>query len=147
MQLINTAAFGEQAIDPETLIHFPEGIVGFEDCTRFKLFHEEGGEGLVHWLQSADQPELSLSVVDPSRFGIGYSFELDDRETALLALDSPEDVLVLILLYRQPDQGGIQGAVGSPLIINVKSLKGLQKVLENVESSAPLGAPSRPALH
>ncbi len=69
MQLINTAAFGEQAIDPDTLIHFPEGIVGFEDCTRFKLFHEEGGEGLVHWLQSADRPELSLSVADPRASG------------------------------------------------------------------------------
>lgn len=140
MQILPTAAFGEQAIDPDTLIHFPEGIVGFEDCTRFKLFHEEGGDELVHWLQSADRPELSLSVADPARFGIHYDFALDDREIAVLGLEQPEDALVLLILYKKPEQPGIHGAIGAPLVVNVKTRKGLQKVLDNIESGALLNA-------
>ena len=147
MPALPTAAFGEQAIDPDTLIHFPEGIVGFEDCTRFKLFHEEGGEDLVHWLQSADRAELSLSVADPTRFGIHYDFALDDRETALLELEQPEDALILLVLYKKAEQPGIHGAIGAPLVVNVKARKGLQKVLDNIESGALLSALVRDNTH
>jgi flagellar assembly factor FliW len=145
MQLINTIAFGEQSVDPETFLHFPEGIAGFEDCTRFKLFHEDGGEGIVHWLQSADREDLSLSVADPAQLGIGYDFALDDRESTLLGLDRPEDALVLIVLYREPEHGRVGGAVGAPLVINVKSRKGFQKILQSVEPGALLSAPVQPA--
>ena len=145
MQLINTAAFGEQPIDPETLIHFPEGIAGFEDCTRFKLFHEEGGEGIVHWLQSADREDLSLSVADPAQLGINYDFALDDREAGLLELEAPEDALVLIVLYREPEQAGIGGAVGAPLVVNVKARKGLQKILPGMDPGALLKSSVKPA--
>lgn len=138
MDLLHTAAFGEQPVDPDTLIHFPQGLVGFEDCTRFKLFHEEGGDGLVHWLQSADCEDLSLSVADPSRFGITYDFALDDHEIALIDLEQPEDALVLLVLYKKPDQPGIHGAIGAPLVINVKAQKGLQKILDSIESGALL---------
>ncbi len=145
MQLINTVAFGEQAVDPDTIIHFPEGIAGFEDCTRFKFFHEEGGEGIVHWLQSVDRGELSLSVADPVSLGINYDFTLDDREVELLELETAEDALVLIVLYREPQQSGIGGAVGAPLVVNVKSRKGLQKVLGDAEPGALLKAATPPA--
>ena len=40
-------------IDPESVFTFPDGIAGFEDCKRFKLFHEEG-KATVFWLQSLD---------------------------------------------------------------------------------------------
>ena len=47
-------------VDPQTLFAFPEGIAGFEDCKRFKLFHEEGlaSTPTVFWLQSVDDPEV-----------------------------------------------------------------------------------------
>ncbi|BBL76976.1 flagellar assembly protein FliW [Methylomagnum ishizawai] len=140
MQALPTLAFGEQPIDPDTLLHFPEGIVGFEDCTHFKLFHQEGGDELVHWLQSADRPDLSLSVADPVRFGIHYDFALDDREAALIGLERPEDAQVLLILYKKADQPGIHGAIGAPLVVNVKNRKALQKVLDNIESGALLNA-------
>lgn len=139
MQLLHTLAFGEQPIDPDTLIHFPAGLAGFEDCTHFKLFHEEGGEGLVHWLQAVERGDLSLSVADPTRFGLHYDFALDDREVELLGLDSPEDALVLLVLYKKPGQPGVHGAIGAPLVINAKTRKGLQKVLDNIESGVSLG--------
>ena len=56
-------------IDPETLFSFPEGIAGFEDCKRFKVFHEEG-KTTVFWLQSVDDvavARLAGRRVGPAR--------------------------------------------------------------------------------
>ena len=37
-------------VDPDTLFSFPQGLAGFEDCKRFKLFHEEGSRTDI-WIQ------------------------------------------------------------------------------------------------
>lgn len=143
MLSIKTASLGEQVFDPDTVIVFPHGIPGFEDCTRFKLFHEEEGNEVVHYLQSLDQTGLAFSVADPSQFHIYYQFVLDDEETSLLEFENPEDLLLLILLYKdemafvatQSGLPSIRGSINSPLLINIKSLKGIQKRLRNVEPS------------
>lgn len=138
--LIKTATFGEQVIDPNTVINFPRGLPGFDDCTRFKLFHREGGDPVIHWLQSLDHDEVMFSVADPTVFGITYAFSLTDEETALLGEGLPEDMLVLILLYRESDTAspGVKGSIKSPLVVNAKTLRGLQKGLVDIEPSVLL---------
>jgi flagellar assembly factor FliW len=146
MSSINTTSFGEINVDPDKIITFPQGIPGFHDCTRFTLIHEDGSEGIVHFLQSIDQGDLAFSVGEPSQFGIHYQFTLSDEETALLELERPEDALVLLLLYKDDDAAAqvragtppVRGAIDSPLVINVKSHKGLQKVLQNMQPSVLL---------
>lgn len=132
--LVKTAQFGELTVDPSTAIHFPSGLPGFEDCQRFKLFHEEGDNPLVYWLQSLDKPEVTFTVADPTEFGIHFDFTLNDAESALLGEGEATDILVLILLYKD-DSGSIKGSIKSPLVINAKTLKGLQKQLADIEPS------------
>ena len=135
--LVKTAVFGEQSVDPSTAIHFPNGLPGFEHCKQFKLFHQEGREPLVYWLQSLDQEDVLFSVADPTVFGINFDFTLNDEEAALIGPGAPEDMLVLILLYRDesgaPEASHVRGSIKSPLVVNVKTLKGLQKVLVDIE--------------
>ena len=139
---IKSSLFGEQTIDPETVIRFPEGLPGFENRTRFKLFHQEGSP-IIYWLQSLDDEELTFSVAHPSIFNINYSFVLTDAEEALLQLGSVDDVLVLILLHKDAsDQGSqhptIKGSIKSPLVINCAQRLGLQKILARMEQSITL---------
>ena len=47
---INSTVFGTQEINPEEVLTFPQGIPGFENSTRFKLFHEEKATPVVPWL-------------------------------------------------------------------------------------------------
>ncbi|HUL13534.1 MAG TPA: flagellar assembly protein FliW [Methylococcaceae bacterium] len=137
--LVKTAIFGEQMIDPNTAISFPQGLPGFNDCTRFKLFHQVGSDPVIYWLQSLDRDDVMFSVADPTVFGIHYDFSLTDDEVSLLGTGEPENMLVLILLYRDEAGGaqsaGIKGSIKSPLVINVKTLKGLQKTLMDIEPS------------
>lgn len=136
---IKSSFFGQQTIDPNTVISFPNGIPGFEDQTRFKLFHQEGDNPLIFWLQSLDDESLAFSVTQPSNFNINYNFALNDTEEALLGIEDIADTLILIILHKdESDQPTIKGSIKSPLVINCSKRIGLQKVLTQVEQSITL---------
>jgi flagellar assembly factor FliW len=136
---IKSSIFGEQTIDPNTIINFPNGIPGFEDQTRFKLFHQEGDNPLVFWLQSLDDESLAFSVAQPSIFNINYNFVLTDAEEAILEIKDTSDILILIMLHKDPsDQSAIKGSIKSPLVINSAKRIGLQKILTQVDQSITL---------
>lgn len=136
---IKSSFFGNQSIDPSTIISFPNGIPGFENQTRFKLFHQEGDNPLIFWLQSLDDENLTFSVAQPSLFNINYNFVLNDAEEATLGIEDTADVLILIILLKDAsDQPTIKGAIKSPLVINCTKRIGLQKVLTQVEQSITL---------
>ena len=119
-------------IDPETLFTFPLGIAGFEDCKRYKIFHEEG-KNTVFWLQSVDDTEVMFPIVAPEALDIEYQIELSDEECALIGMQSVVDVAVVVIVYRDEAQGGrIAANARSPLVLNLKDRKGMQKVLQDV---------------
>lgn len=122
-------------IDPDTLFTFPEGIAGFEGCKRFKLFHEEG-KATVFWLQSIDDSAVMFPIVAPEALDIEYQIELSDADCALIGLRSVDDAAVLLIVYRtEAESGKIAANTRSPVILNLKSRKGMQKVLQDVHPS------------
>jgi flagellar assembly factor FliW len=124
--------------DPATLFTFPEGLAGFENCTRFKLFHEEAPPGVkteatVFWLQSVDDSEVMFPIVAPVALDIEYQIELSDADCSLIGLQSPEDAAVVLFVYRDPAAGGqIAANTRSPVILNLQNRKGMQKILHEV---------------
>ena len=119
-------------IDPETLFAFPEGIAGFEECKRFKLFHEEG-KTTVYWLQSVDDTAVMFPIVAPEALDIEYQIELSDADCALIGVQNVDDVTVVVIVYRNEAEGGrIAANARSPVILNTKSRKGMQKILQDV---------------
>ena len=134
--------FGIHEIDPDSILTFPQGISGFENLTRFKLFHEEKDQPLVYWLQAIDDPDIAFSVVDPSVFGLFYEFDLTDEEIALLQSEDPNDISVMLIMYKQsPDAAksdNIRANINGPIIINVKTRRGFQKVLVQLQANITL---------
>jgi len=116
-------------VDPETLFDFPQGLAGFEQCHRFKLFYEEGKPTLF-WLQSIDDFGVMFQLVAPELLDLEYQIELSDEDCALLELAKPEDAAVVVMVYGDETQGGkIAANTRSPLILNLNSRKGMQKIL------------------
>ncbi|PKM13326.1 MAG: flagellar biosynthesis protein FliW [Gammaproteobacteria bacterium HGW-Gammaproteobacteria-3] len=138
---IKSKLLGNQQIDPDTILTFPEGIPGFENQTRFKLFHQENNP-IIHWLQAVDDEELTFSVASPGLFNINYSFLLTDRERSLLNLETEDDLVILILLQtddtQQETRPTIKGAIKAPILINSTRKTGMQKHLVQVEQSITL---------
>ncbi|MGR3219387.1 MAG: flagellar assembly protein FliW [Candidatus Anammoxibacter sp.] len=136
---IRTAKFGKLEIDNETVINFPNGIPGFEKCNKYKLFHDRDkdvkGEQPCFWLQSLDDPELAFQTIDAATLGSNYELTLTDEETNLLKLEKAEDVAVLLLTSKndnpQDGEPNIKVHMTTPLVINLKSTIGFQKILPN----------------
>ena len=122
-------------VDPETLFTFPEGFAGFEHCTRFKVFHEEGpaNAATVFWLQSVDDSEVMFPVVKPEALDIEYQIELSDVDCSLIGLENSEDISVVVIVYRNDAEGGkIAANTRSPVILNLKNRLGMQKILQDI---------------
>lgn len=136
---IKSKAFGEQQINPDTIISFPNGIPGFEDQTQFQLFQQEESE-IVYLLQSTINTHIAFSVAHPSNFNINYQFILTDDEEATLDVESFDDLLILLILHKdensdEPSQPTIKGSIKSPLLINTKKRIGIQKIMSVIEQS------------
>ena len=139
---INSTVFGTQEINPDEMLTFPQGIPGFEHCTRFKLFHEEKETPVVHWLQSVDAPDVIFSVIDPARFGLNYEIALSDAEAAMLQAENASDIAVLLIAYK-PQADAASGAsinanINGPIVLNIRTRIGMQKVLLGLEGGVTL---------
>lgn len=135
--------FGELEVDPSQVIIFPHGVPGFEQSTRWMLFHEidEQGNwanGMVVYLQSIDDGDVALPLTDPTMFGFNYELALSDSEVAELKLEEPGDVMVLTTLSikasaansgSRPAISDMYANIAAPILINTKSRIGLQKIL------------------
>jgi flagellar assembly factor FliW len=122
----------EVPVDPETFFTFTEGLAGFEGCKRFKIFHEEGKPS-IFWLQAIDDSGVMFPIVTPDALDVEYQIELSDADCALIGLENIDDAAVAIIVYRdQAANGKIAANTRSPLILNLKGRKGMQKILNDI---------------
>ncbi len=144
--------FGELEVNPSQMIVFPHGVPGFEQSTRWMLFHEidEQGNwanGMVVYLQSLDDGDVALPLTDPTLFGFNYELSLSDDEVAELKLEEPGDVMVLTTLSvrasaensgTRPGIADMYANIAAPILINAKSRIGLQKILSGKKAGQVL---------
>jgi flagellar assembly factor FliW len=137
---VETYLFGSVDVNPESVITFPNGLVAFESNKKFMLAHEEvNGEPASFTLQSLEDPALAFQIVDPTALGFHYELALTDLENALLQSPAPEDVVVMLVLFKNAgDKADISPNLRAPLVINTKARVGLQKVMENIRQNITL---------
>jgi flagellar assembly factor FliW len=120
-------------INPDTQFTFPNGMAGFENCKHFNLFHEEGGSGTVFWLQAVDDAEVMFSIVTPDAIDIAYEIELSDEDCALIGLKDVNDVAVAVIVYDDVKGGRIAASFRAPVVLNLKTRLGMQKILQDLQ--------------
>src|SRR5260370_26159090 len=103
--------------DSETLIVFPNGLVGQPDWKRFVLMTPEE-DGTIQVLQSVEQTELALMVTNPMQIIANYSVPLSRDERAVLELqpDEPPTVLCTITIHSTLITTNLVG----PLVITMR---------------------------
>lgn len=129
--VINTRIFGEVTISDDKMIHFPKGIVGFPELTDFALMHdsENGNQGGIRWMQSVQEPNFAMPVIDPLAVKADYNPEVE--EELLKVIDGLDDVLVLVTITVPSDLTKMSVNLKAPLIINVEAKKACQVILEH----------------
>ena len=95
---ITTRVFGEIEIDDSKIIHFPSGIIGFPEMTDFALvFDEEKGKDTpIRWLQSLQEAEFAMPVMDPLLVAEDYNPEVEDDYLLPLGEMTAENTYILV---------------------------------------------------
>lgn len=129
--LIETRDFGKMEIEEDKIIHFPSGIIAFEDMKRFFII--EGGQDDLPfcWLQSAEDGNLSFVLLNPFLFKPDYELEIPDTVVKELEIEKEEDVAVFSIVVVPEDISKISANLLAPVIINIKRLKGKQIILND----------------
>ena len=117
---------GKQMVSLDRVIHFPRGLIGFENFKDFTLLQiREGASMLV--LQSMDDPGLGLLVADPFSFMEKFSLRLSDAEQSLIKAENPEQVTVLATVHippGKPEETSLN--LSGPILVNHETKLGLQ---------------------
>ena len=122
---VNTRVFGEVDIEEEKIIRFVGGLVGFPDMVDFALIHnEERGPGGISWLQSMQEEQFALPVMDPLLIKEDYNPKVEDELLKPLGEFGPEDLLVLVTVNVPIDIKNMEIKKDSTIISGMWSMKG-----------------------
>ena len=125
-----TTRFGVIDIKEQSVIHMPQGMLGFENCKRFVLLEEKQGT-VFKWLQSIDDPSVAFIVINPVEFFPCYGIDLPDEHVELLGLENADEAAVLTTVTIRRDQGMVTTNLAGPVVMNSRTLKALQVVLQD----------------
>ncbi len=137
MKTINTR-FGNVEYNPDNLLHFPAGMIGFPTLHNFIVMPNKK-EGPLFWIQSVDDPDIAFVLTDPSNFFLEYKIQPDETEKNYLKITNNEDCFVLSVVTVPPDQK-ITLNLTAPILFSPKTNRAIQIILENsnYQSKTPL---------
>lgn len=129
---IKTRIFGEVEIEDSKIITFEKGIVGFPDMKRFALVHDEekGVQAGIRYLQSMEETEFAMPVMDPLQVVPDYNPEIEDELLKPLGSLQPENLLVFVTVSVPKDITKISVNLQAPIIINADERKAAQIIVE-----------------
>lgn len=133
--LANTRCFGTIDLDESKIITFEQGIMGFEDHKKWALLYDMDAKetSSISWLQSLDEAELALPVVNPFCLVESYSPVVEDELLKGLGEFRDEDLIVLLALTVPGDVKKTTANLRAPFIINPETAQGIQVIVENAD--------------
>lgn len=112
---IKTLKFDEIEFTDDKILHFDEGLIGFENLKRYLLINEENS--FFYWLTSVDEPEIVFPL-----FPIRPLF--DDYNK----IENFEPFGVVKL---NQDISKISINLKAPVYLNQNERKGFQRIIDN----------------
>lgn len=133
MMKVNTRIFGKVDVAEEKLLTFDNGIIGLENMKRFVLLYDsEKGEGdTITWLQSTDDADFAMPVINPYMVKQDYNPMVEDEMLVSLGELNPEDLMVFTTIKVPADITQMTVNFKAPIIIHAKTRKGCQIIAEN----------------
>ncbi len=128
----NTRIFGEIEIEDDKVIRFENGIIGFPKLKNFALIHDsEKGSTSISWLQSMEDSDLALPVMDPLFVEPNYNPSVEDEFLEPLGEMTPDNTYVLVTVTIPKNIEEIAVNLKAPIIINTDTCKAGQLIVEN----------------
>ncbi|MFV0515931.1 MAG: flagellar assembly protein FliW [Aminipila sp.] len=134
---MNTKYFGEIDLDNEEIIHFPNGLFGFEDNKEYVLlsFLDDDGqtsEDFLLCLQSVETPELAFIVMNPYFICQDYDpYQISEKQLQEINLgqQTKHTVCCVAVIRDNFEESTIN--LKCPIIINLENKVAKQFILED----------------
>lgn len=127
---INTTRFGDLEVDKKDIVNFKEGLLGFENLTKFFIV-DPGDQTLILWLQSTENPSIAFPVIEPKIFNPNYSVKLLPIEMNSLELTELDSASVYTILTIPKNVTEMSANLKAPIIINNRLKNARQIVLQD----------------
>lgn len=124
---ILTRDFGEVEITENDIIRFEEKIYGFEEYSDYIILYDDDFSGEYAWLQSVEQPDLCFIIANSSLTVANYAPKLPKEIEKTIGKGNYEYWLIMVI-KKDPKKSTVN--LKSPIVINTKSQKAMQIILE-----------------
>lgn len=133
--VVETRDFGTVEIEDEKIIHFPEGIPGFDEYKDYVVLYDNDGEKeeLFAWLQCVTEQSLAFPIVNPYQIMEDYHPLIEDDLLGPLGEFTDDDLLVFLLATVPADVKKTSVNMKAPLLINTLNRQAMQVIVENEE--------------
>lgn len=128
-----TKFFGTIDIEDDKIIHFPMGIIGFENLKNFALIFDSEREerSKISWLQSMEEPMMVLPVINPIDIMDDYAPIIEDELVKIIGDPADADILIFVSMSIPSDITKMTVNLKAPFIINTVDRKAMQVIVEN----------------
>ena len=131
---VDTSRFGQLDISDDKIIHFPEGLYGFEKETDFTLLHlNPNVESPMEWMQSLKSSHLAFVITDPFLYVPSYKLKLSQEDKKIVRLSGEEPFLIRAIVTIPENYAEMTANLIAPLIINKEKAIAKQFVLTNMD--------------
>lgn len=129
---INTKYLGKINIDKESILSFPNGLLGLKDSNEFAIINMEDMP-YFKFLQDIKNPNISFLVINPWEFFSDYDIELPDEKLKNININPKSENLMEIyaIVTLSKEFKKSTANLLAPVVINLKERKGKQFVLNN----------------
>ncbi|MBX3021068.1 MAG: flagellar assembly protein FliW [Bdellovibrionales bacterium] len=128
--VIHTSRFGAVSLTSDDVIHFPEGLLGFNELRRFVLLDDPTDE-IFAWLQSCEEPGIAFPLLEPELFTAGYNCQLTKHDLEILQVPNKEGLRYFTIITIPQDPTQMTANLKAPIVINVAKRVARQCVLQD----------------
>ncbi len=124
---ILTERFGEVEVQPENVLVFPQGLLGFEEYKKYVILDEK--DSFFWFLQSVEEAELVFVVLMPELLRSDYQVCLEGPMVKELGFTDASEGQVYVIVTVPENIAEMTANLQAPLVINTKKKLAKQVVL------------------
>lgn len=135
--------FGEINYNPDKVIHFPEGLIGFEKLRDFIVMPNKNDD-VLFCFQSIEEPHIAFLLINPDLFFPDYRVVVSIEAKEKMGIGGGDPYFVLTTITFHQDES-ITLNLLAPVIYTPKTDRAVQIVLEksNYQTKTPLPVRSK----
>ena len=125
-----TSRFGKIDFEEEDILFLPKGILGFSQLSKYVIV-EKSEYDPFKWLQSVEDPDVALVIVDPTLFFPNYKLEVNEKELEELNFQQMKELISYVIVTVPSDPSQMSADLLGPVVINSKKKIAKQVVMSS----------------